>query len=74
MMEDKKERTVIHVEYLNTHYYFGSMSAIYTLFTSEELGVALGTLRNFRLDGDKPYRNTKCTIRKGVLRTIPKKR
>ncbi|WP_455635853.1 hypothetical protein [Parabacteroides sp.] len=72
-MGNKQERTVIHVEYLNEHYYFGSMSAIYTVFTSEDLGVALGTLRNYRLSDSKPYVSAKCTIRKGILRTIPKK-
>lgn len=72
-MEDKKERTVIHVEYMDTHYYFGSMAAIYTTFTPEQIGIALGTLRNYRLSERKPYLNNKCVIRKGVLVTMPKK-
>lgn len=71
-MKKKQERTVIHLEYLGNHYYFGSFSAIYTMFTASDLGIALGTLRNFRVKEDKPYHNDKCVIRKGTLITIPK--
>ena len=42
-MDNKQERTVIHVEYNGQHYYFGSLSAIYTKFSSKDLGIALGT-------------------------------
>jgi hypothetical protein len=72
-MDNKQERTVVHVEIAGQHFYFGSLTAIYTRFTKEQLGVALGTLRNYRVAGDKPYQNSKCTIRKGVLVTVPKK-
>lgn len=71
-MSNKKERTIIHVEYGGRHFYFGSFSAIYTKFTANELGVALGTLRNYGVKEDKPYQNSNCTIRKGVLVTMPK--
>lgn len=73
MMENKQERTVVHVEITGQHFYFGSLTAIYTKFTSQQLGIALGTLRNYRVASDKPYQNSKCTIRKGILVTIPKK-
>lgn len=73
-MEDiKQERTVVHVEMVGQHYYFGSLAAVYTMFTPEQLGIALGTLRNYRLTSDKPYNNGKCIIRKGTLITMPKK-
>ena len=72
-MKDKQERTVVHVEYMGEHYYFGSFSAIYTHFTAEDIGVALGTLRNYVVKENKPYRNNKCVIRKGLLITMPKK-
>lgn len=72
-MDNKQERTVVHVEYDGQHYYFGSLSAIYTKFSPRELGIALGTLRNFGLNEEKPYQNSHCTIRKGVLVTMPKK-
>lgn len=72
-MENKQERTVIHVEYDGQHHYFGSLSAIYTKFSSKELGIALGTLRNYGLKEKKTYQNSKCIIRKGTLVTMPKK-
>ena len=71
-MKNKQERTVIHVEYNGQHYYFGSLSAIYTKFSSKDLGIALGTLRNYGLK-EEPYQNSLCTIRKGFLITMPKK-
>ena len=48
-MDNKQERTVVHVEYNGQHYYFGSLSAIYTKFSPKDLGIALGTLRNYGL-------------------------
>lgn len=72
-MGDKQERTVVHVEYAGQHFYFGSLSAIYTKFTANELGIALGTLRNYGLKENKPYKNSLCTIRKGGVITMPKK-
>lgn len=72
-MDNKQERTVVHVEIDEQHYYFGSLTAIYTVFTSEQLGIALGTLRNYRVASNNPYKNSKCIIRKGVLVTVPKK-
>ena len=71
-MKNKQERTVIHVEISGLHFYFGSLTAVYTRFTSEQLGVALGTLRNYRVTSDKPYQNSKCIIRKGILVTVQK--
>lgn len=71
-MENKQERSVIHLEYQGNHFYFGSFSAIYTKFSQNELGVALGTLRNYGVKEGKHYENDKCIIRKGKLVTIPK--
>ena len=72
-MDNKQERTVVHVEYNGQHHYFGSLSAIYTKFSPKDLGIALGTLRNYGLKEEKPYQNSLCTIRKGFLITMPKK-
>ena len=36
-MDNKQERTVVHVEYNGQHYYFGSLSAIYTKFSPKDL-------------------------------------
>lgn len=74
MEKEKAERTVVHVELLsdNSHHYFGSLAAIYEKFGKEDIGISYGSLRNFGLSADKPYKNKLCIIRKGVLITIPK--
>lgn len=66
-MATSTERTVIHLEKDGQHYYFGSIANIFEHFTAEELGIGYGSLRNYGLAADKPYSNSKCTIRKGVL-------
>lgn len=72
MKKDKQERTVIHLQMSDKHYYFGSLAAIYTMFGAEDIGIGYGALRNFGLDEKKPYVNVKreVVIRKGVLKTI----
>lgn len=64
---EKNERTVIHLEINDNHHYFGSVANIYEYFTSEDLGITYGSLRNYGLSIDKPYSNSKCIIRKGIL-------
>lgn len=74
MDKEKIERTVVHVELLSngSHHYFGSLAAIYEKFSKEEVGISYGSLRNYGLSAENPYRNKCCIIRKGVLTTIPK--
>ena len=68
---DKKQRTVIHLELIkdggNEHYYFGSIANIYEYFSAQDLGIGYGSLRNYGLSPDNPYKNSKCIIRKGIL-------
>ncbi len=75
MEKEKVERTVVHVELLcdNSHHYFGSLAAIFEKFSKEEIGISYGSLRNYGLSSEKPYKNKLCIIRKGTLITIPKK-
>ncbi len=63
------DRTVIHVEVEGQHHYFGSLASIYDVFTPPQLGIGYGSLRNYGLSEDKPYRNARCIIRKGTLIT-----
>lgn len=63
----KQERTVIHLEMGDTHHYFGSVAAIYDYFSSNDIGISYGSLRNYGLNEGNPYKNAKCTIRKGAL-------
>lgn len=65
----QQERQVIHLQKGEEHYYFGSMAAIYDHFTKEDIGISYGSLRNFGLSPEKPYKNEKVgvVIRVGVL-------
>lgn len=72
--KEKKERTVIHVQINEEHHYFGSIANIYEFFTSEQVGITYGALRNYGLNFDKPYQNSKCIIRKGILLAKKEKR
>ena len=60
---------VIHLEFKATglHRYFGSPSAMYDNYTSQELGIARQSLLNYWQKTEKPYENTICIIRKGEL-------
>jgi len=69
---EKQERTVIHLELNGSHYYFGSVKAMTIKFTKNDIGIEYGSLRNFGLSETKPYQNSKCIIRKGILRTMEK--
>ncbi len=66
-MNNKQLRTVIHLEINGEHYYFGSMANLYQYYTSSQLGIAYSTLRKYGLSKEKPFKNKKCTIRKGIL-------
>lgn len=63
------DRTVIHLEIDGTHHYFGSLASIYDYFSPQQLGISYGSLRNYGLAEDKPYKNAQCVIRKGSLIT-----
>ncbi len=63
------DRKIIHVNYNGKDYYFGSLAAVYTLFTKDAIGVSYGSLRNYGISSDKPYTNNKVTIKEGTLIT-----
>lgn len=67
--KEKKERTVIHLHLLSTdeHHYYGSIAKMFEFYDVHTLGITYGTLRNYGLSNEKPYRNKQCIIRKGVL-------
>ena len=64
----KKERTVIHLQMGDVHEYYGSIANVYEFHSSEELGITYGSLRNYGLSTDRLYQNSRCIIRKGILR------
>ena len=61
------ERKVIHLNKNGEDYYFGSLKAIYSVFDKEDIGISYGSLRNYGLDVDHPYSNSKVVIKEGVL-------
>ena len=61
------DRKVIHLHIDGEDYYFGSVSAIYSVFSKEQLGIGYGSLRNYGLSPTKPYSNDKILIKEGVL-------
>lgn len=69
-MEEKtadKERTVVHLQLGDDHFYYGSIKSLCDNNDTETIGVTYNTLRCYGLSSEKPYSNKKCIIRKGVL-------
>ena len=68
------DRKVVHVELTKpyggrTHYYFGSVSAIYDTLPAEVLGISLKSIWSSPRIENSSFRNKKVTIRFDVLRT-----
>lgn len=66
---ERKGRTVIHLEIGGEHHYFGSIASIFDCFEPKDIGVAYGTLKNYGLSPENPYKNKRCIIRRGFLLT-----
>lgn len=67
-----KTRKVIHVEFRESingkkHYYFGSKTAIFQMFSKQEIGIEHSSLRSHGDIRDNPYINKYCVIRQGEL-------
>jgi len=70
----RKAITVYHVHFfdnkmLKQDYYFGSISAIFEVFTIKQIGIQASSLYNFRLNEIKNpiYQNNICRIRKDIV-------
>ncbi|MDV3555226.1 hypothetical protein CMU75_08985 [Elizabethkingia anophelis] len=69
--------TIYHVRFFDEvngkkDYYFGSLSAVFALFTPEVLGVKIATVYQQKLDFEDEYRTKFCVIRKDKLIRKPK--
>jgi len=75
-LEEKKERIVkvIHLEVDGRHTYYGSLKALCDNNSKDVIGITYSSLRCVELSTEKPYRNKKCTIRKGALVTSSAKK
>ena len=71
--EKKQERAVVHLELDGQHSYYGNLKALCDSNDRDMLGVSYNYLRNYGLDIDRPYFGKKCTIRKGIIVTSPRK-
>ncbi|MEE1322871.1 MAG: hypothetical protein UHE91_03520 [Bacteroidales bacterium] len=43
------------------------MSAIFSVFDKEDIGIGYGALRNYGLNPEHPYSNAKVVIKEGIL-------
>ncbi len=67
---ERKERTVIHLQLNDQHFYFGSLKAMTVQFSPETIGIKYESLLNVGLSETKLYQNSKCIIRKGTLKAV----
>jgi hypothetical protein len=70
----RKAITVYHVHFFDEEmqkqdFYFGSISAIFEVFTIKQIGIQASSLYNFKLDENTNpvYQNHKCRIRKDIV-------
>lgn len=64
--------TIIHLEFTagdkaGQHHYFGSIAAIFTQFSAEEIGITAKSLYDFDIAPNRPYSNRNLIIRKGDI-------
>ena len=65
--KNDKNRKVIHLIKDGEDYYFGSLSAIYTVFSKKDIGLSYGSLRNYGLSPERPFSRGDIIIKEGVL-------
>lgn len=60
---------IIHVRLIfeKKDYYFGSLAAIYTTLTSDQVGVKYNTLRNAKWKDISVYQTSRAIIKQGEL-------
>jgi hypothetical protein len=64
----KRDKCVhVHFKDSGADFYFGSIAAIFYLFTPQDVGVTQNRLYQVKLEPGKPYRNKVCTINVGPL-------
>ena len=74
-METISQESIIRVQFLNplaehggqTDFYFGSLAAIYELFTPEQVGCKLETLWSAKIEPLHPKATPRCVVSKQVL-------
>lgn len=69
----KQVRAIVHLQVGNKHYYYGNLKALSNNWSKEDIGVSYSYLKNLNITEEKPYQNDKCIIRRGIIRTSPRK-
>ena len=66
--KDKRSKCVhVHFKASGADFYFGSISAIFALFTRADVGVTQNRLYQVKIVPGKPYQNKTCTIKTGPM-------
>lgn len=69
MEKKRQERALVHLEKDGRHYYYGNLKALTDHWNKDEIGVSYTYLKNLNINADKPFKNDKCIIRRGVIIT-----
>lgn len=64
---------VIHLEIGGQHHCYGNLKALCDQWDKDALGVSYYYLKNLCISVDRPFKNEKCIIRKGIIVTSKKK-
>ena len=62
----KQERAIVHLEKDGKHYYYGNLKALCDHWGKDAIGVSYSYLKNLNISEEKPFRNARCIIRKGL--------
>lgn len=72
-MENKEKKVVyVNIKSKGEENCFGSISAIYDYYTSDDIGYTLRTLHSFKINEERSFENDKIRIK--VFRLKQKKR
>lgn len=64
-----QQRAIVHLEISGEHHYYGNLKALTDNWDKESIGVSYTYLKNLNISSDKPFRNDKCIIRRGIIIT-----
>ena len=67
-------KTIYRVTIGGRDHYFGSLTAIYDVFTPDEIGCKVQRLWDYGITQERPFRNSHCEIHKGELHRHTTKR
>ena len=66
-MNSKGNIIKLTFKHLRREFYFGSLAAIYDMFSVEQIGCAVEVLWAYNIEQGKPFENSQCIISKEVL-------